>query len=121
EGRLGVLVGPVDVESVTLVGDRNVRIDRLLLDRVHAKEPSRGEGRRGEPFGNGLGRHLVGQSFAEGSRSVGVSAQRVHGASSRRRLSSQECGETTMLKDAMLLEGWAAILALILLLSLGVA
>jgi len=26
-----------------------------------------------------------------------------------------------MLKDAMLLEGWAAILALILLLSLGVA
>ena len=98
-----------------------MRIDRLLLDRVHAKEPSRGEGRRGEPFGNVLGRHLVGQSFGEGSRSVGVSAQRVHGASSRRRLSSQECGETTMLKDAMLLEGWAAILALILLLSLGVA
>ena len=63
----------------------------------------------------------MGHRFGEGSRWVSVSAYRVRRASSRRRRPSQGCGETTMLKDAMLLEGWAAILALILLLSLGVA
>jgi len=34
--------------------------------------------------------------------------------------SSHGCGETKMLRDAMPVEGWAAIMALILLLSLGV-
>jgi len=33
--------------------------------------------------------------------------------------SSHECGETKMLRDAMPVEAWSAIMALILLLSLG--